>query len=133
MNRKTVTLMIGLGLAGLGMQLAQRLVRGEIGSSYAWVERVGALELGVVLGLLGIVIWSLARARLVEALENTRLEDVLHAPDEPEAEVAESRREFVQVPQESTRVKELDAFGRGHGSMLFEEPEPVSAAEELLP
>jgi hypothetical protein len=84
MIRKAGMMIFSLGFAGLGIQLAQSLAARQDGASSMWSSRVEALELGFVIGLLGIVLWSLARARLGEALDRTRLEDATCEFDAPE-------------------------------------------------
>jgi hypothetical protein len=76
MIRKTVMMIFGLGLARLGIQLARGLARWEFGESSVWSSRVDALELGFVMGLLGILLWSFVHSKLKEVLGRTRLEDI---------------------------------------------------------
>jgi hypothetical protein len=82
MIRNTIMTVFGLGLAGLGIQLARSLTRWHVGASSVWSSRVDALELGFVMGLFGIVLWSLVRTKLKDALDRTRLEDAPYVLDD---------------------------------------------------
>jgi hypothetical protein len=131
MKRNAVTLTMSLGLAGLGMQLAQRLAGGEVASPYDWAERLSALELGVVLGLLTIVGWSLLRTRLVDALEHTRLEDVLQAPDGVGRKGDCGQLPFVRGAQRFAEVEEWKSGGRRGSAAVVQEPSPAGMMDEL--
>lgn len=131
MKRNAVTLMMGLGLVGFGMQLAQRLAGDEVASPPGWAERLGALELGVVLGLLTIVVGSLLKTRLIDALEHTRLEDVLHAPDEVGRKGDRGQLPFVREAQRLAEMEEWRSGGPRGSAAVVQKPAPADMMDGL--